>query len=988
MTGEPLTALVLRRFAKEVSVVAVIAAGFYLATVSAWDSYQTNVDYHAVVSFLAISCASASLFQSRENRSPLTVLLLSAFLFSAIVHMIGSAEHLVGGPSLIPTETPIDTCLELVELGLFGITILAAVGLERRVSGASRHALYSLAFSVTFLSSLVFTVICWFVWSGVWQVLVVSYLAAPVAVITMTLSGVVLFRRVPYPHVTDRYRLFFGPALFALSVVPLIFSLGEVRDLWVLSAFLQMGAFFILYLAMVMPVLRGMNLTRRRAYSIAYSISLLVVVPFLVTILVMALAPGWTLFDFGAYATSQIGIAVVFCVMAQLLLLYSRRRPDWGHNPIILLFLTQAFVELVGLLLTAITPIGATWSYVPYIIGSGTVTIGLFLAIRWTTKPPARENPSGSWVLACLVLVMLLCAIGAGVAWLVLIPYPWLSGSPVGSVILLTTNLVNVFGFLYLILMLLKTSKTLFPVETRAVGFLSLWIGPNILRATFQAWSGGWWVSEFILLLGMLAGPALLGAMYMESFAQAEESRKKATLYGDILVHDIGNYHQAILNALELLETPGLPSDISERARSEALLALAQASQLAGNVRQLARADVSRRMELAPVDLVSCITDAMNQAAANAPELESHLLFNHNERFFVDANSLLTDLFVNLFRNAAQHSPARKRIDVEITPTALRSKDAWSVRICDYGSGIDPETKKRLFSRFMEGASGTGLGLSVVRTLTELFEGQIVVEDRVLGSYREGSVFTITLPASVSAALLGISMRGGLERAMHAAITGLYPIIIVGQTNQVPFAISFLKEIASHLKEVQAGYESPLSTQSLGKFEITGTTQLVDSNLPSAFLVIDLTRQHSEGGAACRYFSRILEKTRVASYRSLLSMIDREIPKIVNAATELARILSLDRESRDPHLAVWKGKFNDDEKDLVYDIVLGRTHLGHVLREAVRRNPSSVVAGADERLILVEGRVLPPSELGPNEARDIEKNLTAVLGIIGSEVPS
>jgi hypothetical protein len=376
----------------------------------------------------------------------------------------------------------------------------------------------------------------------------------------------------------------------------------------------------------------------------------------------------------------------------------------------------------------------------------------------------------------------------------------------------------------------------------------------------------------------------------------------------------------------------------------------------------------------------------MNQVAANAPELEYQLLFNHNERFFVDANSLLTDLFVNLFRNAAQHSPARKRIDVEIAPMTLRSKDAWSVRICDYGSGIDPETKKKLFSRFMEGASGTGLGLSVVRTLTELFEGQIVVEDRVLGSYREGSVFTITLPISVSATLLGIGMRGGLERAMHAAITGLYPIVIVGQTNQVQFAISFLKEIASPLKEVRTGYESPLSNDTLGEFEITGTAQLVDSSVPSSYLVIDLTRQHIEGGAACRYFSRILEKTRVASYRTLLSVIDREIPRIVNAATEFAAILSLDRESRDSHLTVWKGKFNDDEKDLAYDIILGRTHLGHVLREAVRHHLSSVVAAADERLILVEGRVLPPSELVPNQARDIEKKLTAVLGLVGSEV--
>ena len=109
---------------------------------------------------------------------------------------------------------------------------------------------------------------------------------------------------------------------------------------------------------------------------------------------------------------------------------------------------------------------------------------------------------------------------------------------------------------------------------------------------------------------------------------------------------------------------------------------------------------------------------------------------------------------------------------------------------------------------------------------------------------------------------------------------------------------------------------------------------------------------------------------------------------MVNAARELTTILSPDMQDRDAHLAVWKGKFNNDEKELVYDIILGRTHIGHVLREAVKHHSSSVVASADERLIPMEGRVLPPSELGSSDAREIEKNLITVLGFIGSEVPS
>ena len=65
------------------------------------------------------------------------------------------------------------------------------------------------------------------------------------------------------------------------------------------------------------------------------------------------------------------------------------------------------------------------------------------------------------------------------------------------------------------------------------------------------------------------------------------------------------------------------------------------------------------------------------------------------------------------------------------------------------GRGIEPERKQSLFNRFMDGADGTGLGLWVVQVLTESFGGKIEVMDRVEGSYSQGSVFVVTLPAYV-----------------------------------------------------------------------------------------------------------------------------------------------------------------------------------------------------------------------------------------------
>ena len=89
---------------------------------------------------------------------------------------------------------------------------------------------------------------------------------------------------------------------------------------------------------------------------------------------------------------------------------------------------------------------------------------------------------------------------------------------------------------------------------------------------------------------------------------------------------------------------------------------------------------------------------------------------------------------------------SNKRIDVEIKYELIEGEYFWQVHVLDYGVGIEPERKDLLFTRFMESANGTGLGLWVVKALTESFGGRVDVNDRIQGDYSKGSVFIITLP--------------------------------------------------------------------------------------------------------------------------------------------------------------------------------------------------------------------------------------------------
>ena len=74
------------------------------------------------------------------------------------------------------------------------------------------------------------------------------------------------------------------------------------------------------------------------------------------------------------------------------------------------------------------------------------------------------------------------------------------------------------------------------------------------------------------------------------------------------------------------------------------------------------------------------------------------------------------------------------------------------VSVSDFGSGVDPEDRMRIFKRYSRGmntndAPGTGIGLAVVSELLKLIGARVEVVDPAAGV---GACFRITVPGVVS----------------------------------------------------------------------------------------------------------------------------------------------------------------------------------------------------------------------------------------------
>lgn len=115
------------------------------------------------------------------------------------------------------------------------------------------------------------------------------------------------------------------------------------------------------------------------------------------------------------------------------------------------------------------------------------------------------------------------------------------------------------------------------------------------------------------------------------------------------------------------------------------------------------------------------------------------------EPFPTDAGKL-SIILANLLANAIEFSPRGGRIELR----ALQSPGVLVIEVEDQGPGLSEADQALIFERFkqLEAGSvrahkGQGLGLAVVKALTDLLNGQILVESQP----GHGSKFICRLPA-------------------------------------------------------------------------------------------------------------------------------------------------------------------------------------------------------------------------------------------------
>ena len=116
-------------------------------------------------------------------------------------------------------------------------------------------------------------------------------------------------------------------------------------------------------------------------------------------------------------------------------------------------------------------------------------------------------------------------------------------------------------------------------------------------------------------------------------------------------------------------------------------------------------------------------------------DLQDHVVINSSYK-------LLSQVIVNLLSNAVKFTESGGAITVGCKTKGLNV----IITVKDTGCGMDEETKSNIFNKFFQGdtsrtTQGNGLGLSIVKKIVDMLDGQIFVASKV----GEGSTFTVLL---------------------------------------------------------------------------------------------------------------------------------------------------------------------------------------------------------------------------------------------------
>ena len=224
-----------------------------------------------------------------------------------------------------------------------------------------------------------------------------------------------------------------------------------------------------------------------------------------------------------------------------------------------------------------------------------------------------------------------------------------------------------------------------------------------------------------------------------------------------MVTHELRNCLGAVRIAASLIKLKRRQPAAAENARLVIERQAAQMAALINDLLEVALLEVSQGVAGWPplrcerVDLRVVARHALETVAAEIGRRNQRLTVTLPEApVWLQADAgRLEQVLVNLLGNASKYTDDAGELRLSVQHTTGEA----TVRVADSGTGIAPDVLPHVFDPFVQAHSslprvepGIGIGLTVVRDLTEMHGGHVTAASAGLG---QGSEFTVHLPLAL-----------------------------------------------------------------------------------------------------------------------------------------------------------------------------------------------------------------------------------------------
>ena len=238
-----------------------------------------------------------------------------------------------------------------------------------------------------------------------------------------------------------------------------------------------------------------------------------------------------------------------------------------------------------------------------------------------------------------------------------------------------------------------------------------------------------------------------------ESKEQYQRAYEHETFYKDLFTHDINNILQSILTSLEIINLQ--MGSVEDSQNIKPILEIIneqvyRGTSLVNNVYKFSQLEETE-INLRKFDLEKTMLESIKFVKKNFKNKTISIHFEPlKNKISIQADDLLKDVFENILINAVKHND-NPNVEIVIKTSKLQEDGILFVQIefIDNGKGIPEAKRKSIFTRgFTEdrSLSGMGLGLSLVKTITDKYNARILVESRVPEDYSKGTNFKLLFP--------------------------------------------------------------------------------------------------------------------------------------------------------------------------------------------------------------------------------------------------